>query len=778
MGPHTIGSDNTPSDDWPTYHRDMFRSGYDPAFPQFTSVSLHWRSTKLDGDVYAEPLVVGTAVIVATENNSLYELSATSGQTIWHVNLGTPVNGGLLPCGDIDPSGITGTPVIDVAGRTIFVVAFLQSPELHHELFAIDLDTGNIKFQLSIDPQGAIVQNQQQRSALALSNAYVYIAYGGLAGDCGEYHGWVAATNENGEGPVLSYQVPTGNQGAIWGGGDGPVVDNSADLLVATGNGASTSTFDYGDAVLKLSPATNGPISLLDYFAPSNWAMLNGDDLDLGSTEPVILSSNFLFQIGKEGVGYLLNATNLGRIGGQLYSSWVCTSGHGAFGGLAYSFPYLIVPCDNGVVALKVNLGSNPSFTVVWRGPNFVAGPPIIAGNAVWDVDASGGWIYALSVSSGQVLFQDRIGSLPTHFNSLSAGDGQIFVSANRQLLAYLGSMVVSYSVVGGGSPSAPVFHYALNGASKSLTLTKTAKAIPYDPGSSWSVTNPLGGSSSSQQWYSNQPLTGTASPSTLVFVFYHQMWQILSYSVSGSASGYSPPTFQANQFGSLFAVTLTNTASGFWYDYGSKWTLTNPLAGPNPGERWSTSAATSGTISGPSTRSFLYQHQFQLLMVASPTIGGTVSPSSGWENQGAKVTINASPKSGYVFSGWTGTGTLSYSGALKSYTVTMNSPITETANFVVPPLTVTLFSPGNGASVSSSPVKFTVHVTFIGSSVSGATVSVYVDGNLACSGLTTSGSISCSAMVTKTGGTHAWYATATKTGYQSGTSSTWSFKY
>jgi len=426
------------SDDWPTYHRDMFRSGYDPATPQVTAASQNWMSAKLDGDVYAEPLIVGTDVIVATENNSVYELNATGGQTLWHTNLGTPVNGGVLPCGDINPSGITSTPVIDVSGRTIFLVAFLPSPQLHHELFALNLDTGSVRFQLAIDPSGANILYQQQRAALALANGYVYVGYGGLDGDCGPYHGWLAAINATGGGPVLSYQVPTGRAGAIWGGGDGPVVDSLGNLLVATGNSDATSTFDFGDAVLKLSPATTPPIRLIDWFAPPNWSELNSGDLDLGSTEPVILSSNYLFQIGKQGIGYLLNANNLGNIGGQLFSSQVCNSGDGAYGGLAYSSPYLIVPCDNGLVALNVNLGSNPTFTVAWRGPNFLSGPPIIAGNAVWDVDAGNGVLYALNLTNGHTIFQDTIGTTPTHFNSVSAGDRQIFVTANRHLFAYL----------------------------------------------------------------------------------------------------------------------------------------------------------------------------------------------------------------------------------------------------------------------------------------------------------------------------------------------------
>jgi hypothetical protein len=276
-------------------------------------------------------------------------------------------------------------------------------------------------------------------------------------------------------------------------------VDGSGDLLVATGNSDATSTFDFGDAVIKLSPATSPPIKVLDYFAPSNWAQLNEQDLDLGSTEPVTLNSNYLFQIGKVGVGYLLNATNLGGINGQLYSSQVCTNA-GAYGGLAYYSPYLIVPCDNGLAALKVNLGSNPPFTVAWRGPNYLAGPPIIAGDAVWDVDVSDGSLYALSLTNGQVIFQDAIGSPPTHFNSLSAGDGQIFVTASRQLLAYLpslqqGAMMVSYSIQGGGSPSAPIFNYSDNGVPQSYTLTTTPTAIQVDIGSSWSVApNPLSG--------------------------------------------------------------------------------------------------------------------------------------------------------------------------------------------------------------------------------------------------------------------------------------------
>jgi hypothetical protein len=244
-------------------------------------------------------------------------------------------------------------------------------------------------------------------------------------------------------------------------------------------------------------------------------------------------------------------------------------------------------------------------------------------------------------------------------------------------------TMTVSYLVVGGGNPTAPVFHYVLNGVSKSLTLTKSPTAVWADAGTTWSVTpNPLTGSSSTQRWCSNQPLTGTASSATIVFTFYRQTLQILSYSVSGGGTGYSPPTLHANQFGSPTSVTLTTTATKYWFDYGSSWTVTNPLVGSTSNERWFTTQTTTGSIASSSTRAFKYQHQFYLTMAVSSSAAGSVAPSSGWQNAGAKVSIRATAKTGHKFQNWAGTGRGSYSGTSASASVTMNSAITETATF------------------------------------------------------------------------------------------------
>jgi outer membrane protein assembly factor BamB len=412
---------NLPGVDWPTYHADNSRSGYAP-FPNFTSAFCEWRSVRLDGLVYAEPLVYANSVYVATESNSLYSLNASTGVVIWRTNLGPPVRGSSLPCGDIDPSGITGTPVIDSSSRLIYVVAFLNPP--HHVLFAVRLDDGKVRFQQQADPEGADPDVQQQRAALSLASGYVYVPYGGLFGDCGDYHGWVVGLRVDGSGGNVSYQVPTSREGGIWA-PSGAAIDSSGNLYVATGNGASSSTLDHGNSVIELSPS----LRELDYFAPSNWAQLNRADLDLGSVGPALISNGTIFQIGKEGVGYLLNASTLGGVGGQLFSMGVCA---GAYGGVAYSQQQVFVPCTNGLFAVKVD---GASFQVVWHSNSFFAGPPIVTGGAVWTIDRSG-TLYAFSLDGKEIFRFSVAGAV--HFATPSSGAGGVFVPAGNQLLAFV----------------------------------------------------------------------------------------------------------------------------------------------------------------------------------------------------------------------------------------------------------------------------------------------------------------------------------------------------
>jgi outer membrane protein assembly factor BamB len=377
--------------------------------------------------VYAEPLVYGGKLFVETENNSVFALNDQNGGIVWMKHFGLPVPRSELPCGDIDPTGITGTPVIDPRLNSIYVVAFLRADH-QHWLFALDLSTGDVRFSRPIDPPGANPLTEQQRAALSLSGDIVYVPFGGLFGDCGSYHGWVVGLRTDNSGTLLSYQVPTGRAGGIWA-PSGAVIDSAGDLLVATGNSFSVSSFDFGDSLIKLSPS----LQPLDWFAPTNWVQLNEFDTDLGSTGPALLGSNTVFQIGKEGVGYLMDENRLGGVGGEVFNSKVCS---GAFGGTSYAPPYLYVPCTDGLVALRVSLGSSRSFTVAWRSPTFQAGPPIIVAGAVWTIDTASGELYAFNGTNGQVIFKNHIGQV-AHFSTPSSGDGQVFVVAEDKVISF-----------------------------------------------------------------------------------------------------------------------------------------------------------------------------------------------------------------------------------------------------------------------------------------------------------------------------------------------------
>jgi len=257
----------------------------------------------------------------------------------------------------------------------------------------------------------------------------------------------------------------------------------------------------------------------------------------------------------------------------------------------------------------------------------------------------------------------------------------------------------MDYAVIGGGSGyTAPTLTYTKAGSGgQTLVLTTSAQAVYIDPGTTYSVTNPLSGSTSSERW-STTSASGTSaiggSASTITFTYYNQYLQTLSYSITGTpaGSGYSAPSYTAKQFGASTPQTLTTSATGYWYDAGSSWSVTpNPLSGSTSSEQWYTTSTLSGTVSSAATLPFPYANQYSLTMIISPSGGGTTTPTgsvspgaSTWETAGASFSISATQGTGYVFSGWVGSGTGSYTGSTNPYTFSsgIGAAITETADF------------------------------------------------------------------------------------------------
>src|SRR5438105_5789504 len=150
----------------------------------------------MDGAIYAEPLVNGNDVIVATENNTLYAFNVGTGGLHWSTHVGTPRTSNF-PCGDIMPLGITGTPVLD--GGWLYVVAEVQasSTSFEYHLDKVSPSNGAVAYVTNITPLGMDPNVQQERSALAVSNGNVVVTWGGLDGDCGTYHGYVETVSES-----------------------------------------------------------------------------------------------------------------------------------------------------------------------------------------------------------------------------------------------------------------------------------------------------------------------------------------------------------------------------------------------------------------------------------------------------------------------------------------------------------------------------------------------------------------------------------------------------
>jgi len=161
--------------------------------------------------------------------------------------------------------------------------------------------------------------------------------------------------------------------------------------------------------------------------------------------------------------------------------------------------------------------------------------------------------------------------------------------------------LVLSYSIIGGGSPSAPIFSANQDGTTFGQTLTTSPAAYWFDAGGSWSVTNPLGGSSSTQRWALSQSSTGSdIDPSTMVFVYHHQYLITASFTSVGGAPPTGSVVLTGTQFGHTVHTTLSTTPTTVWLDAGTTWSV--PTSFNSGGHTWTASGTTSGTVSAATT--------------------------------------------------------------------------------------------------------------------------------------------------------------------------------
>src|SRR6266480_6953221 len=286
------------------------------------------------GNVYAQPLYLddGPAgrptIIAVTESNNVYALDAFDGSVIWQRNVGDPVPRNDVICGNVDPLGITGTPIVDLASRALFFNAMI-TPDggntKKHLIFSLNVDTGEINPGWPVDVGEVAVYNgmtftpsiQAQRPALGIVGNILYVPYGSFLDHC-VYHGWLVGVPINNPGGVIAWATDAVG-GSIW--GVGGVASDGQNPFVTTGNTFNPPNWGGGEAVIRFLP---GPIFSNDpanYWVPENWFDLDTSDFDLGGSGPLLVDvpgatpSHLVVALGKDGKAYLLNRDNLGGLG-------------------------------------------------------------------------------------------------------------------------------------------------------------------------------------------------------------------------------------------------------------------------------------------------------------------------------------------------------------------------------------------------------------------------------------------------------------------------------
>jgi outer membrane protein assembly factor BamB len=443
-----------PGGSWTVYHHDPAGSGVAGSLARVDTSTRKWTSPRLDGDLYGEPLIFGGHVYVATQNDTVYALSAATGKVTWSTHLGTPVPASNLPCGDISPTvGITGTPVIDPARHEIFAVTdMLAGGKPAHRLVGLSTTTGARMLSVRVDPAGSTPSALLQRTGLNLTAGRVVFGFGANAGDCSTYRGRVVSVPETGGRPKFFTIDPAADehQGGVWIGGGAPSVDADGNVWAGVGNGSvfsSSHAYDYGMAVLKLSPS----MKLRHFYAPSNWAQENQEDQGM-ATEPALLANGQVVEGNKDGNAYLLSAANPGGIGGQLAKLHVCDSN--IDGGAATVGRTVYLPCLSGIVAVRA-AASRPFLRRAWISGNG-SGPPIFAAHLIWTISHDG-TLFALNPATGKTRQKASIGAPANHFPAPSAGDGLLVAPSARDVVAF--TATASSAPNAAGSPTAAGAH-------------------------------------------------------------------------------------------------------------------------------------------------------------------------------------------------------------------------------------------------------------------------------------------------------------------------------
>ncbi len=426
----------------------------------------------ISGDVYAQPLYIegglnGPMIIAVTESNNAYALNATAGTVIWQRNLGAPVPLSRLGCGNIDPVGITSTPVVDLESRAVFIDAF-TTPDggatKQHLIFSLNVDTGAINPGWPVDVNAAAHYNsmtfdssvQEDRGALALVGGRVYVAYSAYVGDCGNYHGWVVGVDITNPSDVMAWAT-TAIGGGIW--GHGGVASDGTNMFVVTGNTFNTAgNWMGGEAIIRLQAGPVWTGQPTDYWAPSNWLSLDNSDTDVGGVSATVIDvpgatpSQLVLALGKDRNAYLVNRNNLGGISAPVAQASVSSTTLRGTSAVTYHTSqgtYFAFHDDgNAVTAYKITATNPPGIVSAWsmgqggRGSPWVTTTDGTNNAIVWVAGTNGDQrLHGYNGDTGAVVYAgggtNELMNGTRQWNTGIVARGRIYFAADNKVYAF-----------------------------------------------------------------------------------------------------------------------------------------------------------------------------------------------------------------------------------------------------------------------------------------------------------------------------------------------------
>jgi hypothetical protein len=325
----------------------------------------------VDGQVYAQPLYVGgvngkNVVYVVTEHNSVYAFDADDTRAeappLWQKNVGPSLPSVDTGCGLLGPEiGITSTPVIDIAARTIwFTSRNKENGRILHKLHALDIATGEAKANSPVvitaqargngsqSVNGVITFDplrQMQRPGLLKVKNRIYIGFASQC-DIRPYHGWLLGYDATSLAQTnVHITTPNGGEGGIWNGGNGLNADangdiyyTSADVYDESGQPEFNGAGNLGNSIVRLRDTGNA-FTVVTKFTPFDTREVSPQDRSLGNGGGILIPGTNLFVAGdKRGVNFLVNRDNMGGQAdqdAQIVQKWRGTE-RGSWGGGVY----------------------------------------------------------------------------------------------------------------------------------------------------------------------------------------------------------------------------------------------------------------------------------------------------------------------------------------------------------------------------------------------------------------------------------------------------------